>query len=142
MFASLFLDHRGPKWASLVAQTVKNLPAMWETIPESGRSPGEGNGYPLQCSCLKNSMDRGAWQATVHGAAKSQTQLSGYHFPLAQSESFACQCFEDGWLSLPLAERCTLKISPHHPQHPQVLTPNSTDEQTEVQRPRLPAVTK
>lgn len=73
---------------------------------------------------------------------KSQTQLSGYHFPLAQSESFACQCFEDGWLSLPLAERCTLKISPHHPQHPQVLTPNSTDEQTEVQRPRLPAVTK
>jgi len=41
-----------------------------------GRSPGEGNGYPLQYSGLKNSMDRGAWQATVHGVAKSWTQLN------------------------------------------------------------------
>ena len=41
-----------------------------------GRSPGEGNGYPLQYSCLENSMDRGAWQATVHGVAKSRTRLS------------------------------------------------------------------
>ena len=39
----------------------------------SGRSLGEGNGYPLQYSCLENSMDRGAWQATVHGVTKSQT---------------------------------------------------------------------
>ena len=39
-------------------------------------SPGEGNGNPLQYSCLENPMDRGAWQATVHGVAKSQTQLS------------------------------------------------------------------
>ena len=46
------------------------------SIPESGRSPREGNGYPLQYSCLENSMDRGAWWATVHGVAKSQTQLS------------------------------------------------------------------
>ena len=38
--------------------------------------PGEGNGIPLQYSCLENSMDRGAWKATVHGAAKSQMQLS------------------------------------------------------------------
>ena len=45
-------------------------------IPESGRSPGEGNGNPFQYSCLENSMDRGAWWAIVHGAAKSQTQLS------------------------------------------------------------------
>ena len=45
-------------------------------IPGSGRSPGEGNGYPLQCSCLENPMDRGAWWATVHGVAKSQTRLS------------------------------------------------------------------
>ena len=43
-------------------------------ISESGRSPGEGNGYPLQNSCLKNSMDRGAWLATVHGVTKSWTQ--------------------------------------------------------------------
>ena len=64
------------KWgrgASLVAQTVKNLPAMQESPgsnPGSGRSPGEGNGNPLQYSCLENSMNREAWWATVHGVAK------------------------------------------------------------------------
>ena len=46
------------------------------SIPGSGRSPGEGNGYPLQYSCLENPMDRGAWWATVHGAAKGRTQQS------------------------------------------------------------------
>ena len=46
------------------------------STPGSGRSPGEGNGYPLQYSYLGNPMDRGAWQATVDGAAKSQAQLS------------------------------------------------------------------
>ena len=43
------------------------------SIPGSGRSPGEGNGNPLQYSCLENSMDRGAWPATVHGVSKSRT---------------------------------------------------------------------
>ena len=42
------------------------------SIPGLGRSPGEGNDYPFQCSCLENSMDRRAWWATVHGVAKSQ----------------------------------------------------------------------
>ena len=42
------------------------------SIPGLGRSPGERHGYPLQDTCLKNSMGRGAWQATVHGVAKSQ----------------------------------------------------------------------
>ena len=46
------------------------------SIPRSGRSPGEGNGNPLQYSCLENSMGRGALWATVHGIAKSRTQLS------------------------------------------------------------------
>ena len=46
------------------------------SIPGLGRSPGEGNGYPLQYSALENSMDRGAWQATGQGVAKSQTLLS------------------------------------------------------------------
>ena len=46
------------------------------SIPGSGRSPGEGNGNPLQCSCLEDPMDRGAWQATVHGVTKSRTRLS------------------------------------------------------------------
>ena len=56
--------------ASLIAQLVKNLPAnAGDTglIPELGRSPGEGNGNPLQYSYLENSMDRGAWRATVRG---------------------------------------------------------------------------
>ena len=44
-----------------------------DLIPGSGRSPEEGNGYPLQYSYLENSMDRGAWQATVHRVTKSQT---------------------------------------------------------------------
>ena len=43
--------------------------------PRSGRSPGEGNGYPLQYFGLDNSMDRGAWWVTVHGVAKSRTKL-------------------------------------------------------------------
>ena len=50
-------------------------------IPGLGRSSGEGNGNPLQYSCLENPIDRGAWQATVHGVAKSWTRLSDFtHF--------------------------------------------------------------
>ena len=52
-------------------------------IPELGKSPGEGNGYPLQCPCLETPMDRGAWQVTVHGVVKSPTQLSNVHFHLS-----------------------------------------------------------
>ena len=112
--------------ASLVAQLVKNPPAMQETlfdswvrkifwrrdrlptpvflgfpggsdgkesahsaedlglIPESGRSPGEGNGNLLQYSCLENPMDRGAWWATVHRVTKSWTRLNTHmrHFSI------------------------------------------------------------
>ena len=46
-----------------------------DSIPGSGRSPGEGNGNPLQYPCLENPMDRGAWWATVHRVAKSRTRL-------------------------------------------------------------------
>ena len=56
-----------------MAQMVKNLPAMLETqvlIPGLGRSSGEGDGYPLQYSCLGNPMDRRAWWATVHGVTE------------------------------------------------------------------------
>ena len=67
-------------WAviSQVAPVVKNLHVNAEdtrdagSIPGSGRSPGGGHGNPPQYSCLENPMDRGAWQATVCGAAKSQ----------------------------------------------------------------------
>ena len=68
-------------WTSQVVLVVKNPPANagdirdagW--IPASGRSPGGRHGNPLQYSCLENPIDRGAWLATVHGTAKSQTQL-------------------------------------------------------------------
>jgi len=58
---------------------VKNLPANagdirdMDSTPRSVKSPGEGNSYPLQCSCLENSMDREAWLGIVHGVAKSLT---------------------------------------------------------------------
>ena len=49
-------------------------------IPGLGRSPGEGNGNPLQYSCLENPMDGGAWWAAVHGVAKSRTRLNDFSF--------------------------------------------------------------
>ena len=58
-------------------------------IPELGRSPGEGNGYPLQYSGLENPMDRGAWQSTVHGVAKSQTRLGEV---LDLLDIYICMC--------------------------------------------------
>ena len=51
------------------------------SIPGSGRLPGEGNGNPLQYSCLGNPMDRGAWRAMVHGGHKSWTRFSDYNQP-------------------------------------------------------------
>ena len=66
---------------SLMAQMVKNLPAMQETQVQSlgWEVPGEGNSYPLQYSCLEKFMDRGVWWAIVQGVVKSQTQLSNQH---------------------------------------------------------------
>ena len=67
--------------ASQVVLVVKNLPVNAGdirdvgSVPGLGRSPGEGNGNPHQYSCLKISMDRGAWWATIRRVAKSQTQL-------------------------------------------------------------------
>ena len=72
---------RHGNWTSLVAQTIKASaynagdPGL---IPGSGRSPGEGNGNPVQYSCLENPMDGGAWWAAVNGVAKSQTRLSDF----------------------------------------------------------------
>ena len=71
------------------------------SIPGLGRSPGEGNDYPLQYSCLGNLMDRGAWWARVHGVAKSRTGLSmhtheGLEFLFAKSGS----CLETGSTAL------------------------------------------
>ena len=85
-------------WASLEAQTVENWPAIQEppvSNPRSGRAPGEGNGKPLQYSCLENPMDRGIWWATVHGAAKESDTtkwLTFYRLPLPIS--FLWQAYE------------------------------------------------
>ena len=68
-----------------MAQTVKNPPISTcnagdlGSIPVLGKSPGEGNGFPLQYSGLENSMDR-VWQTIVHGVAKSWARLSDFHF--------------------------------------------------------------
>ena len=68
-------------WASQVVLVVKNLPANAGYIKDVGsmpgleRSPGEGNGNILQCSCLENPMDRGTWRAAVHGVAKRWTRV-------------------------------------------------------------------
>ena len=71
-----------PLGASQEARVVKNPLANAGdvrdagSVPESGRFPGEGNSYPLQNSCLENSMDRGAWKPVAHRVAKSRTQLT------------------------------------------------------------------
>ena len=67
--------------------THMELSGSWDpgSIPGSGISPGEGNGNPLQYSCLENSMDGGAWRATVHGVAKSRTRLSDFTHSLIHS---------------------------------------------------------
>ena len=67
--SSLFLGFPGGSEVKACARHAGDL----GSIPGSGRFPGEGNGNPLQYSCLENPMDRGAWWATVHGVAKSQT---------------------------------------------------------------------
>ena len=64
-------SHNGRIWGFLSYLTSKSA----SKAPGSGRSPGEGNDYPLQYSCLENSKNRGAWWATVDGVAKGQTQL-------------------------------------------------------------------
>ena len=68
-------------WASQVVSSKESTASLQDTgdsgsTPESERSPGGGNGNPLQYFCLEISIDRGTWQATGHGVAKSRTQLS------------------------------------------------------------------
>ena len=80
-------------WTSLVAQTGKvsvyNAGDLGSS-PGLGRSPGEGNGNPLQYYCLENPMDRGAWQAAVYGVAKSQSRLSDFTSLLSLQSLKSC----------------------------------------------------
>ena len=95
---------------------VKNLPDNARDegdvclIPSSGRSPGIGNGNPLQCSCLENSMDRGVWQARVHGVTKIRSWLStALHSDPNQSYLMGWQCLAGGrcysWTEIWLTEK-------------------------------------
>ena len=80
------------KESSLVAQTVKASAyhvGGQGSIPGLGRSPGEGNGTPLQYSCLENPMDGGVWWATVHRVTKSQTRLSDFTFTSSSMSYFS-----------------------------------------------------
>ena len=58
------------------------------SVPGSGNSPGEGNGNPLQCSCLENPMDRGAWQTTVHRVTKTQLSALSFFIMLRNNNSY------------------------------------------------------
>ena len=70
------LSSEASKWLSGKESACQSR--RHDSIPGSGRSPGEGNGNPLYYSCLGNPIDRGGWWATVHGAAKSQEQLNNW----------------------------------------------------------------
>ena len=95
---------------------LKNPPANaleGVLIPGSGRSPGEGNGNPLQYSCLENPMDRGVWWAIVHRVAKSQTRLKQFstaHDHVVQFSSVAqsCPTLCDPWTA---AHQASLSIT-------------------------------
>ena len=97
------LSFKGGRWiaSSQLAisfpggSVAKNLPANVRdafSIPGSGRCPGRGTGNPLQYSCLENSMERGAWQATVHVITKSRTQLTE-HTHRNHIQSLSCPAF-------------------------------------------------
>ena len=86
---SVYMGFPGGSEVKASASNVGDL----GSIPGLGRSPGEGNGNPLQYSCLKNPMDKGAWWATVHGVAKTQTRLSNLTFDFQYCISFQCTTY-------------------------------------------------
>jgi len=74
IYMDICITEKLPRWLRDKESTCQQ--GDMGLIPGSGRSSGEGNGNPLQYSCLENPMDRGAWWATVHGVTKSRTQLN------------------------------------------------------------------
>jgi len=90
------------------------------SIPGLGRSPGEGNGNPLQFSSLENSIDRGAWWATVHGVAESWTQLSDYTFQKQFNTGYLLLYLIIVLLSVSIQFSRSVvsdSLQPHEPQH-------------------------
>ena len=78
LLTTYYLNMRLPWWLKFKVSACNE--GDLGSIPGSGRSPGEGNGNPLQYSCLENPMDGGAWRATVHRVEKSWTRLSDFTF--------------------------------------------------------------
>ena len=98
---------------SLVAQTVKCLAynaGDLGSIPGSGRSSGEGNGNPLQYSCLENPMDRGTWRATAHWVAKSWTRLSNFTFTFSNSSSSEYSEISDNFIQIYIPDKLQKRL--------------------------------
>ena len=93
-------------WGFPSGSVVKNPPANAGDIrdvgstPRLGRSPGDGNGYPLQYSCLENPMDRGAQWATVHGVARVRHDWATNSFTWQISQVYDCKVFTSYWLDV------------------------------------------
>ena len=92
-FRYICILYRLPRWCS-GKESTRQCGDTEDTvsIPGSGRSPGAGNGNPLQHSCLENSTDRGAWQATIHGVTKSWTRLSTHTHTHTLHVTHMCMC--------------------------------------------------
>ena len=112
--------HRYPqisKWCSGKETTCQcRRYKRWVSIPGSGRFPGGGHGNPLQYSCLENSMDRGAWQATVYGVARSRTRRSNTRTPMHPHTHTLSHSYTDSH-TLTLTHTCT-----HTDTHTHTLT--------------------
>ena len=113
-------------WDFLVAQTIKSLTAnagdarAMGSIPGMGRFPGEGNGNPLQYSCLGNPTDRGAWWTTVHGVTKRQTHLGTQLNTCTGTDTHTCILIRPAeLLSVHSGMKRGRGSSPQEPHHPQ-----------------------
>ena len=110
--STLWSIQKGFPGGSVVKDTPANAGDRG-LIPTLGRSPGGGNGSPRQYSCLENPMDRGAWQATVHGVAKSQTRLSNWARMQDQSRGLLClsvpTTFPYPWFYHSVSSQCSLE---------------------------------
>ena len=87
-----------PLCGSVVKSPLANAGDMG-SIPGLGRSPGEGNGHPLQYSCLENPMDRGAWQARVHRVVKSRTRLKQLRTNAGSCSTSILYLVSESWMS-------------------------------------------
>ena len=111
------------QWGFPGGSVVKNRPATagdMGLIPGSGRSPGGGNGNPLQSSCLENSMDRGAWQATVH------VVINRHDWAMKHARTHSWRCSKRWWCSV--AQSCLTLCDPMNCSTPGLSGPHCLPE--------------